>query len=71
VVWIALNRRERVTVAVVQLRSGVLAVAADRVIRKQRDDRWQIVRHGPAEGDRARARARAVTASGHSDDHFL
>src|SRR5882672_696953 len=71
VVRIALDGRERVTVAGVQRGPGVLAAAADRVIRKQRDDPWQIVPRGPAKGDRARARTRAVTASGHSRRPFF
>jgi hypothetical protein len=70
-VRIALDRGERLTVAGVQLRPGVLAAAADRVIGKQRDDRFQIVRRGPAEDDRAGAHARTVAGNGHSDDHFL
>src|ERR1700724_1576652 len=50
-VRIALDRCERLVVAGVQLRAGVLAGTADRVVGEQRDDRWQIVRHGPAKGD--------------------
>jgi hypothetical protein len=70
-VRIALDRRERVTVAGVQPRPGILAPAADRVIGQQRDDRRQIVRRGTPEGDLGGVHVRPIAGNGHSDDHFL
>src|SRR4051812_29377578 len=41
-VRIALDRRERLAIAIVQLRPEVLALAADWVVGEQRNDRFQV-----------------------------
>jgi hypothetical protein len=50
-VWVVIGRRESLAVTGVQLRSGALATAADRVVGQQRHDCSQIVRRGTAKGD--------------------
>jgi hypothetical protein len=44
---------ERITIPAIAPSPGILALAAERIIRQQRDDRRQICRRGTAEHDRA------------------
>src|SRR5258707_2181712 len=48
---IALDRRERLAITIVQLWAEVLAAAADRVVGEQRDDGCKVGRGGGAKTD--------------------